>query len=460
MKLRRAAVVFAFSAASALMLAMPPARAAGPSFDCAKAATPIERAICGDATLGDLDAQLAAAQRATIAADPARRDAMLAAARDWLVLRNRECAAAEVACLTRVYRARLDALAKGATPTTPIASSAPAAGALVAPGAVCNRFVDLYRKWLGSVAPSNPTATADGPLAMADAQGSEVMLAKPVLELPSKGSGKLQDWAAAQKPPVQLPKAALDLAGAEMMDAVTLDQAPGRSYFVVSGVAGTAHCRTSSSFSIVDGVAKTVAPPPNWPEGQGEGCGVTRGFVKIDETAIAFDDSTSYGPDLSANLSLSPWNGTGFGKACTIRFDYAPGYSTEHLFNDWDVKCAGPRCPALKRAAIDIAKDAKKDWRGATARALARLSPQDRARFSADDLASRRESKDEPTDQNPLVLLMMIDGQPYRVEVGHFTIGWRTFGDWSVKFFGADGSDAGSFGVGMGRGALTKATVK
>ena len=319
---------------------------------------------------------------------------------------------------------------------------------------VCNRYVDAYRKWLASQ--SDPTATANGPLGMAQAKANGVATVDPVGRFDDKGVARLADWAAAQKPPVQMPKSLTEKLVGTTSDGVTLEQAPGANYYAASKTAGTASCIASATFTIASGVASPAPAPASW---AGSACGISRGFLRMNDAAVAYRDDTSFGPDLSARLSLAPWTGAGFGKACTIRFDYAPGFSTEHLLNEWETKCDDARCPALRRAAIDLVKDAKKDWKGLSARALARLPAADRARFSKDDLEARRESKDAPTDNDPLIILTTIDGAPYRVEIGHFTIGWRVFGDWKVSFATPDGKDVGSFGVGMGRGALTKTSV-
>jgi uncharacterized protein len=84
------------------------ARAA--SFDCARAASPSELAICGNATLSALDSQLGAAYALRIAAAPALRDTE----RAWLQVRNVGCGK-DVACLTRMTRAQVAWLSSGAS---------------------------------------------------------------------------------------------------------------------------------------------------------------------------------------------------------------------------------------------------------------------------------------------------------------------------------------------------------
>jgi uncharacterized protein YecT (DUF1311 family) len=83
-----------------------------PSFDCRKAATAVELAICGDTALARLDLQVADNFR--LALSNAETDADKATVRagqtDWLATRDRQCAGGDVTCLSGVYGARLDAL--------------------------------------------------------------------------------------------------------------------------------------------------------------------------------------------------------------------------------------------------------------------------------------------------------------------------------------------------------------
>ena len=82
---------------------------AQPSFDCTKATTLVENAICQDPELGALDGTLAeqyqALWRAT--SGESARQALKKSQRAWLAKRN-QCK--DRPCLVRVYRERLDAL--------------------------------------------------------------------------------------------------------------------------------------------------------------------------------------------------------------------------------------------------------------------------------------------------------------------------------------------------------------
>jgi uncharacterized protein len=120
----------------AIATTMPaPSPAGSPSFDCAKAATPVEKLICNTPRLGDLDRQLGAAFQQAQTRDPSRRETISAEERRWLGERDRACPMNSIdpaACLTKAYQARLDRL------------NADAAGAL----ALCRRVVDRYAKFL------------------------------------------------------------------------------------------------------------------------------------------------------------------------------------------------------------------------------------------------------------------------------------------------------------------------
>ena len=83
-----------------------PARAA--SFDCARAASPAERALCSDPGLSALDAQLGAAYARRVARDPALRQLQ----RGWLKARDVGCGG-DRGCLRRLISWQLGWLSRG-----------------------------------------------------------------------------------------------------------------------------------------------------------------------------------------------------------------------------------------------------------------------------------------------------------------------------------------------------------
>jgi uncharacterized protein len=86
------------------------------SFDCAKAATPVEKAICSNPEVSDLDEYLGRYYQSARAEVGAAGSCLVRNQRDWLRGTRNKCA--DAACLKPVYLARLaelDALQPGAS---------------------------------------------------------------------------------------------------------------------------------------------------------------------------------------------------------------------------------------------------------------------------------------------------------------------------------------------------------
>jgi uncharacterized protein len=92
------------------------ATASAQSFHCGEGLTAVERSICGERRLGDLDYELSLEVRKSLAADAERREALLKEQRQWVKARDSRCGAlagvdakrAEAAaCLSGVYEARI-----------------------------------------------------------------------------------------------------------------------------------------------------------------------------------------------------------------------------------------------------------------------------------------------------------------------------------------------------------------
>ena len=116
----------------ALATALEKGSVAKASFDCAKAATPVETLICSDGELASADQDLGEAYKAALArdkADPARLTALRAAQKEWVAGRDRDCLSGReptaldpdrpesqpvIACLTAATNSRAEALQAGA----------------------------------------------------------------------------------------------------------------------------------------------------------------------------------------------------------------------------------------------------------------------------------------------------------------------------------------------------------
>lgn len=102
--------------------AAPPTRqTAKPSFDCAKASNAVERAICTDPALAELDVQMASQYKQVVHAT-ADKKALKADQRRWLQQMHSQCADGAFQCIQQHYRERLTQLKQSNTsapaPTT------------------------------------------------------------------------------------------------------------------------------------------------------------------------------------------------------------------------------------------------------------------------------------------------------------------------------------------------------
>jgi len=89
------------------------------SYDCAKAETEVERAICYVKELANLDLQLSATYKSLLSELPtAKRDALKSEQRAWLVSRDRQCEPYKgwVGCLRDSYQERINELRKRSVP--------------------------------------------------------------------------------------------------------------------------------------------------------------------------------------------------------------------------------------------------------------------------------------------------------------------------------------------------------
>jgi uncharacterized protein YecT (DUF1311 family) len=137
----------------------------GPSFDCARASSPTEFAICGTPSLATLDSGLADAFRRRMAAlSAADQTALRKQQKAWL--KQRDICGADTACLDRTMTARLaDLEAPGvgsvgsAAPVGDLVAPAPA-GDLVAP-APAGGVVTSAPAGVGDPAPAVPAVAAE-----------------------------------------------------------------------------------------------------------------------------------------------------------------------------------------------------------------------------------------------------------------------------------------------------------
>lgn len=141
-------------ALASLLLFLPALYAA--SFDCAKAKSPAEKAVCADPALSSLDEQLAAAYKTALGK---AKDKAALKARQFTWMREERDVCKDKACFAEAYEKKLVALQKeaaGRSDDSNVAAGAPFAWLLEYQGQSTNSVVwdPRFKKTLDAVAPA------------------------------------------------------------------------------------------------------------------------------------------------------------------------------------------------------------------------------------------------------------------------------------------------------------------
>ena len=435
------------------------------SFDCKKAGTPVEKLICSDKELGGLDAELETNFRAMLNVSLAERAAILAEARRWIGARDKKCPIpkggaqdAALACLKAEYRARIAALAELARHQ---AAERPADKGL------CQSFADRYKAALAKQA--TPKAIQESPLDLLTNDPASGVVAGPKAdELQDPTPADLESWARRQTPSFKFSPKLTSAIGGPDSGLVTLARAPGTALYSAETVGGTLHCLRDVYFEVKDGVARGAGDLP-WGEGEGESCGALRAFGAIDGRTVAFEETDfALQAQLGAGVAILKWDRGFFGAPCNVGFEYEPAFDFGNDENrpDEEVKCESPACQALKTDALALVEMIERGPQKARQAALARLTEPQRAQFAAlEELQLTKDAAAAPhgAGTKPLLAPLVHRGTVYLARIGHRTIGWRTFADWSVSLAerGKDGlKPAGWIEIAMKRGKLRDARVR
>lgn len=458
---RRALTAFAFGLVALVAgSAVPHAQ----SFDCKKASTVVEHLVCSDPRLGELDVTLATALKQAITAAPARRQELIGDERAWIAERDARCTAthggrtaADSQCVADRYRAQiahLEALSAKPVDTVSRGSGSEAMGA-----ATCNTLAAKYRA-LGAV------SFGKAPLAaLTESPRSGVATVEP-----SNLPDDLAAWASKQKPPFEIGEdVQREWDRKSNFPAVwQLGQLPGTGFYSISSIEGTAHCYDSLYFEVKDGRAHLASAPAGFEDEEGAGCGVGRSFGRIDDRPAFFQEVYDYTPNMSSTLMVTTWEGGRFAPACTINFSFVPAFGGETL-NPHEESCKGPACEQLRRAAFQLAAAVQKSPKNAEAEQLAALSTAQKLQYEAAVRLAKPEETSQMSDpgslteEGPLRVPYVAAGRVYVASLGHFTLGWRDFADWSVTFDALEGGKLvrqAAFAVGMRKGALESLTVE
>lgn len=390
----------------ALLVIAPWAYGAG--FDCARASTGVEKAICASPKVSALDGQLGDAFKAALKSHPEQGDALKLDQRHWLASRDETLAAypsvkeAE-GSVTVLYMARIAFLKGLDTKPWP-------------------QPFDALRPALAKLPATDATIPTD--------------LAKIGIDMALAEDVNLETAAAFPWQPDAAVKEALKDLGAS----TGYRKLAGSPISSVWSVGGTAHCWTEAPFRIQDKQALAVDAPSVWGEGD---CMTGHGIARIADHFVAYVVGDGSADEVS--LDTSVWNGKAFdrGQRLVLRFDH--GLTAE-----------GSACAPGKAACEDFASTAmsvatrydRSPQKGALDHAF---NTYDKAAYAAVLKAARAAGgpleKDGQPPELPLleangkmtgfssdanVFPLVFRGETLLGLIDHGHVGWRVNNDWMV----------------------------
>ncbi len=427
---------------------LPFSSAIGQSFDCKKASTTVDQAICGDKGLADLDEQLANNVRKLVAAQPAMAATYLDDEREWIRERDHHCTAPDEEqslndCLVAYDLARF----------ADIRSRAHIGAVRRAPKLVCQVIADRYRP----LAHSHPGEPPLDVLAGSPTSGIQLVKQTDWVKMPSRD---LTAWAAAQKPPFSISAAVLySLKQYEKLGGVAdLIRAPGAGLYTFEGDQESTDCPYNQSFVVQGGVA-VPADTPGKPGEEGN-CGAVQ-YGAVDTLPMAIEQHYDWQPGMTASLEVWNWDGQGFAHECEIELTYKPRFSEKTLAPQEET-CNGSDCKELHGAAFTLAESAESDPQALQESSLEHLTAKQKKQFdSMQELFAKLHR--EPLSLDPFSLPYLFHDRLLLVSIGHYA-GPREhqYADWSVEFLEIDDGKLvlrGSFPVGTGKGDLESVKV-
>ena len=400
-------------ASTALLLAAP-VMAHAASFDCARAGTPSEKAVCASPKISALDGKLADAFRTALKNHPDKADALKLDQRHWLASRDDTAwtyisgnlGKELVNVMAGQYQRRIEFLG-GLDAVKPEPPLAVVADAL----------------------PKLPSGSRDV-LNDLKVQGAPIVLAKEV---------EMKDASAL---PYQ-PDEALKKAIADLDDNLTNRLLAGSPFSSAYSMGGTAHCLSEAPYRIDGKKAVAIDAPPVW----GDDCMTNHLVAKLGDDYAAMNVDTGE-PD-QQSIEASRWTGKGFGPAqdLVLRFDHAlkldgavcaPKQSPCDEFGTTAMTYVAkydrnPQGGTLDRA---LKADEKAAYEAAVARAKAPGGIASKGEttampdFGSDDLAvGSMTGYDSEASMFPL----SFRGETLLGYIGHGHVGWRANDDWMVS---------------------------
>jgi hypothetical protein len=307
--------------------------ASAPSFDCARASGPAEKAICHSDRLAQLDARLDAAFRTALQQEPSNRAAVTEAQRSWVRGRDRTCKNDEP-CLVGWYRERISEL------------SDPAHGAA---DPQCRAFIRNYHTMLAARSVKHSALPPFEELSQGRSPG--IALSKPVAKLEDGSAASFSRWGRTLSPPLAFDDSPFR-ENLPQNSFIYIHQVPGERWYAATYVAGTEYCVEGAYFKDVRGRAVPMQTPEIWVDPDGTAsCGEAHVFGTVDDHAVAL----TFRSDLDLlefTVDLSRWVGGTFSSPCHMKF----GFSLEPM-----TRCDGKQCAGLRESALKAVAAAQDD---------------------------------------------------------------------------------------------------
>ncbi|MEX1829801.1 lysozyme inhibitor LprI family protein [Luteibacter sp. CQ10] len=392
-----------------------PGMATAAGFDCGKASTAGEKAVCASPELSALDGTLSDMFRAVLKANPGLADALRLDQRHWLATRD----------------------------DTAWTFSSGAAG-----DTLPKVLADLYRRRIDVLRgidgkPSPPLDALKAGLAKRSAGADDVLDAlarEGVLTLAT--DRRIDDPKRLPFEPDAALRKALDDAGDRLVDRVL----PGSPVSSVYSIGGTASCYVEAPYRLDGKRAVAIAMPPVWGDGD---CMLRHALVRIGDDVAALRMEATAADEVT--LAASRWDGGRFapGQTLSLRFDHA-------------LSLEGSACAPARSPCDDFATQAmswvarydlrpqagtidrlpkgadKADYEAAVAAARASgglLDGKNGAGFPVLPVFGSRVASGRMTgyDSEATPFPLMFRGETLMGLIGHGHVGWRTNGDWMVS---------------------------
>ncbi len=405
-------------------------RAFAASFDCARAATPNEKAICGDESLNRSDAHLAAEMRIAMIRVGDRRPALLAEQREWLRKRDAVCfidsqigtnaKANLIDCLQKAYDLRIDQLA--ASPS------------------ICERSVGRLQPLVEAVAKQRSDKTYDDwvdRLAKQPASGIALLSIKHFKYSTPEWLRQVKLLTMAKEVDPKLSDA-VATSVSEGNQVGIGEVSPDEHLYVVEITQGRQSCPSDMYFKVTDGIAREQDEDVDDAGEDGGLCEKARRFGRIDGAPAVLDDEREV-PSVNEEISIQLRTTGGWRPVCTLHLEFEPRLSPareQSMDAASGRKCESLLCVQLEETASRLAKRAQFDPMHLEESGLAVLSPAQRKDYAILKQTEQLKASACDSEPDPLYAPVVVTSEVHVAKVFH--AGKGCYGvvtsDWTVGF--------------------------